>query len=184
MTIDGSVLCVAPSLPDELRRAHTTMPSDIGSTRRSSKVSRGYFGVAVWNPKKATNVGGVLRTAHVMGAAFVAVFGNRYQHQHSDVTKAYRHVPFFQFDDSEDFWRHIPRECEPVAVEVDVTARNLCTYNHPERAVYIVGPEDGSLPRSITDRCTIVQIPGRYCLNLATAASVVMYDRISKEVVS
>ena len=170
-----------PNLLEATRKMPITMPSDTNSTRRLSRTSRGYFGVAVWNPKTATNVGGVLRTAHIMGAAFVAVFGMRYRHQHADVTKAPRHLPLFQFDDPEDFWRHIPDDCQPVAVEVDANARNLCTYTHPQRAVYILGPEDGSLPHYITTRATIVQIPGTYCLNLATAASIVMYDRVAKQ---
>ena len=181
MNTSGSALCVVQNSLTEASSKPILMPSDINSTRRSSRASRGYFGVAVWNPKTATNVGGVLRTAHIMGAAFVAVFGKRYRHQHADVTKAPRHLPLFRFDDPNDFWRHIPYDCQPIAVEVDARAHNLCTYTHPQRAVYILGPEDGSLPRSITERATIVQIPGAYCLNLATAASIVMYDRVAKQ---
>lgn len=44
---------------------------------------------------------------------------------------------------------------------------------NPRRAVYLLGPEDGSIS-------FLVQIPSTYCLNVATAGAVVMYDRAAK----
>lgn len=43
------------------------------------------------------------------------------------------------------------------------------------------GAEEYGLPKEVLEKChQIVQIPGSYCLNVATAASIVMYDRINK----
>jgi tRNA(Leu) C34 or U34 (ribose-2'-O)-methylase TrmL len=95
--------------------------------------------------------------------------------------KTERHTPVFHFQDEESFWDHIPLNCVPVGVELTEHSRNLADWHHPESAVYILGPEDGSLPPSILKRCvSVVRIPGDYCLNLAVAGSVVMYDRIAK----
>lgn len=147
----------------------------------SSKNSRGYFGVALWNPKAQVNIGTMLRSAHNLGAAFVSVFGHRYRHQSSDTVKSYRHIPLFTYDNCEDFWDHLPKDCLPVAVEIHRRSKDLTKVTHPERAVYILGPEDGSLPEFITDRAhVIVQIPSKFCLNLACAGSIVLYDRLLK----
>lgn len=87
----------------------------------------------------------------------------------------------FEFTDSEALFDHLPHGCVPVAVELDERARPLQWYVHPERACYILGAEDNGLPRRVIDRCRdVVQIPGDYCLNVAVAGSIVLYDRVSK----
>lgn len=142
---------------------------------------RGYFGVAVWRPKTTTNVGTLWRSAHVFGAAFLAIVGGRYHKQSSDTMQSVRHVPLYEYDDFEAFFAHLPRGCQLIAVELCEGARPLPTYNHPERAVYLLGPEDGSLTPEILKRChSRLIIPGTHCLNLAVAGSVVLYDRVAK----
>lgn len=142
---------------------------------------RGYFGIAVWHPKSGINVGTLWRSAAILDAAFLATIGKRYPKQSSDTIQAPRHTPLWHFDTVEDFWAHIPQDCSPVAVEIHRRAKPLPTFTHPERAVYILGPEDGTLPETFTERAhAVVQIPGAYCFNLAVAGSIVLYDRISK----
>ena len=52
---------------------------------------------------------------------------------------------------------------------------------HPERAMYVFGPEDGSLPSTLLERCDdVVFIPTKHCLNLSMAANIVLYDRMAK----
>lgn len=95
--------------------------------------------------------------------------------------KTERHTPIFHFKDEDAFWDHIPMNCVPVGIEIVPRARDIVGWHHPESAVYILGPEDGSLPESLLKRCvSVVRIPGDFCLNLAVAGSVVMYDRIAK----
>jgi tRNA(Leu) C34 or U34 (ribose-2'-O)-methylase TrmL len=147
----------------------------------NQKRKRGYFGIAVWHPKTGVNIGTLWRSAAIVDAAFLATIGCRYPAQASDTIKAPRHTPLWHFDTPEDFWAHIPHDCRPVAVEIDARAKPLPTFVHPERAVYILGPEDGSLPDIFVKRSyAVVQIPGAYCYNLAVAGSIVLYDRIAK----
>lgn len=75
----------------------------------------------------------------------------------------------------------IPYDCVPVAVEIIDGSVSLERYQHPQSALYIFGPEDGSVPKDIMDRCRdVVTIPGKFCLNLAAAVSVLLYDREAK----
>jgi hypothetical protein len=58
------------------------------------------------------------------------------------------------------------------------SAETLGEFVHPPRALYVFGPEDGSLDRGLLAAChRFVQIPSRSCLNLAAAVNVVLYDR-------
>lgn len=143
--------------------------------------ARGYFGVACWKPKTADNVGTLWRSAHVFGASFLAVVGGRYHHQPSDTTKAPRHVPLYEYDTFDAFYAGLPHGCRVIGVELVENARSLPGYGHPDQAVYLLGPEDGSLSPAVLERChSRLVIPGAYCLNLAVAGSVVMYDRVAK----
>lgn len=144
-------------------------------------MTRGYFGIAAWCPKTTDNVGTLWRSAHVFGAAFLAIIEGRYHKQASDTTKALRHVPLYEYDTFTAFLEHRPHGCRLVAVEITDGAQLLPEYRHPEQAIYILGPEDGSLSPDILKQCNSrVVIPGSYCLNLAVAGSIVMYDRIAK----
>lgn len=143
---------------------------------------RGYFGLAIWKPKTCTNVGTLWRTAHVFRASFLTVIAGRYYEQPSDTMKSTRHVPLFSYHCFDDFYANLPHGCMVVAVERCEAARDIVEYHHPERAVYLLGPEDGSLSASILNRChSRLVIPGFHCLNLAVAGSIVAYDRIAKQ---
>jgi tRNA(Leu) C34 or U34 (ribose-2'-O)-methylase TrmL len=70
----------------------------------------------------------------------------------------------------------------PVAVEVSPTAEDLTWFEHPEKALYVFGPENGSL----TDRehtgvrvlCKrFVTLPADGCLNLHAAVAWTLGDR-------
>jgi tRNA G18 (ribose-2'-O)-methylase SpoU len=59
----------------------------------------------------------------------------------------------------------------------------LPDFVHPERAVYILGAEDGGLPIEIAARCHgVVSIPAvRFAsYNVAVAGTLIMYDRMIK----
>jgi tRNA(Leu) C34 or U34 (ribose-2'-O)-methylase TrmL len=71
----------------------------------------------------------------------------------------------------------------PVAVELRRNAESLIEFTHPEDAVYVFGPEDGSLDRAVLGLChRFVVIPTRQCTNLAAAVYTVRYDRHAKRV--
>ena len=72
----------------------------------------------------------------------------------------------------------------PVAIEIVSGAERLDMFVHPERALYVFGPEDGSISPGTLSVChRFVQIPSatRTPLNLASAIAVVLYDRHAKQ---
>jgi tRNA(Leu) C34 or U34 (ribose-2'-O)-methylase TrmL len=74
----------------------------------------------------------------------------------------------------------IPAGVVPVAIEVG-GSQNLAFFEHPQDAMYIFGPEDGSIPPQLLSKCHhVVVIPTLHCLNLAVTVSTVLYDRMQK----
>lgn len=145
-------------------------------------MSRGYCGIGIVGSKTAVNVGTLWRSAYSLGASFIFTAGRRWPDQASDTVKAWKHVPMIEFDSAEDLLRAIPRGCMPVGIEIVERSRPIENFVHPERACYILGAEDGGLPKSLIDRLpVVVQLPGLRCLNVAVAGSIVLYDRIAKE---
>ena len=135
--------------------------------------------VGLYNPKIELNVGGALRAAYNFQADMVAISGRRYKHQCTDTVKAYRHIPVLHTD---DIIKLIPYQSTPVAVEICDKAKPIYNFVHPKSAFYIFGPEDGSLGKSILDKCPyVVYIPTKQCMNLAATVNVVLYDRLLKE---
>lgn len=144
-------------------------------------MNRGYFGIGIVGSKSPLNVGTLWRSARILDAGFIFTAGKRYPHQASDTIKAYKHVPMFEFQDGFDLLDHMPKDCIPVAVEIAPRSRMLPGYSHPERACYILGAEDTGIPPTVLQRCRdVIQLPGEFCLNVAVAGSIVMYDRHAK----
>lgn len=144
---------------------------------------RGYCGIGIEGAKTVANLGTLWRSAYTLGADFIFTIGDRYHPQASDTVKAYRHIPYFRYRDWEDFHDHIPYDCQLVGVELTASARRLETFVHPERAIYLLGPEDGGLSKRALDHCQhIVKFTSTYCLNVASAGTVVLYDRQTKTV--
>jgi len=142
---------------------------------------RGFFGIGIENGKTVENLGTLWRTAHAFGADFIFTIGGRYHHQPSDTTKAWRHIPLFHYTTPEDMFSHKPVEIETIGVEIHKAARNLMTFTHPERAMYVLGAEDKGLSPAMLSICSrLVQIPTSYCINVAVAGSILMYDRTAK----
>ena len=142
---------------------------------------RGYFAVGVWQPKFGANMGTLVRSAYAFGAAYVFTVGARYQHHPADTGKATRHMPLLHYADLGELLLSLPDGAQLVGVERDPEAWPLPVFTHPERAVYLLGGEDRTLPRDfLFEHCGdagMVSIDTRQCLNLATAGSIVMYDR-------
>jgi tRNA(Leu) C34 or U34 (ribose-2'-O)-methylase TrmL len=144
--------------------------------------ARGYFAAGLCLPRDDKNVACALRACGAFDAAFLAYSGKRYQKHAADTQVAWRHMPLILAgDEPADILSALPHACVPVAVEIDARAVPLERYAHPERAFYIFGPEDGSIPEDVITRCAdVVRIPSRFCLNLAAAVNVVLYDRAAK----
>jgi len=139
---------------------------------------RGYSAIGLFNPKTPHNVGSVLRAAHCYDASLVMFTGRRYKHSSTDTSKAWRHIPMLHCESLRD---SIPHGAIPVAVDLVEDATPLPEFQHPERAFYIFGPEDGTLGEQILSFCPQrVMVPTRHCMNLAATVNVVLYDRLTK----
>lgn len=139
---------------------------------------RGYAIIGLTNPKSEPNVSGAMRAAACYGADAVFILGERYKRMRTDTLKAYRHIPVVQVD---DFEARNPVDCEMVAIEFVDSAHPLNNFKHPERAMYIFGPEDGSVDPNTMAKCKHrVFVPTKFCMNLAATVNVVLYDRMAK----
>lgn len=146
-------------------------------------MSRGFFAIGIVAGKCPDNLGGLWRSAHSFGASFIFTVGHRYPHQPTDTTKAWKHIPLLEFQSVDGLLQYRPKGCEVVAVECGRgIPKPLTAFTHPERAIYLLGAEDTGIPIYTLGKADrLVEIPGDYCLNVATAGSILMYDRIAKE---
>ena len=120
-----------------------------------------------------------MRNCGNFGADFISIIGTRYRkikNQAGDTLKIWRHTPVYEYLDFHDFYSHIPHDCQLISVEVD--GADIAQFKHPERCVYLFGPEDGSLPEEIPG--SRIKINSTYCLNLAVTTGIIMYDRTIK----
>jgi tRNA(Leu) C34 or U34 (ribose-2'-O)-methylase TrmL len=107
-----------------------------------------------------------------------AVSGKRFKRASTDTFKAWRHIPVLEVENLELV---IPYDCVPVAVDLITGAHDLREYQHPERAFYIFGPEDGTLGSHVLSWCRdVIYVPTDGCMNLAATVNVVLYDRAAK----
>lgn len=144
--------------------------------------------VLLLNPKYPHNVGGAYRAASCFGADAVWVQGKRvpleptegYRLPREERMRSYRDEVTLEAVDDYIFDQINPN-ITPICVEIDPYAEQLHHFIHPERAVYVFGPEDGSIPSVMRRHChRFVTIPSYHCLNLAGAVYTVLYDRVAK----
>jgi tRNA G18 (ribose-2'-O)-methylase SpoU len=148
---------------------------------------RGYFGIGAEGISKPMNFSNMARTAYGFGASFVFTVspGRRMREQiaktdtgaaPADTGTSAEHMPWYTFEDHTKI--ALPQGCQLVGVELTDEAIELPSFRHPTRAAYVLGPENGSLSPDLMKECAfVVKIPTRFCLNVATAGAVVMYDR-------
>ena len=139
----------------------------------------GYIGVGIFHPKTEANIGTLFRSAVCFGAKFVFTVGRRYVRQSSDTTNTAGVLPLHHYANMTDLKEHLPYACPLVGVELTENAEPLGQFSHPETCAYLLGAEDHGLPAAIIEQChKVVQIGGlTSCLNVASAGSIVLYDR-------
>lgn len=143
--------------------------------------------VVLINPKFGRNIAAALRACSCFGVEQLWWTGNRASF---DETRKGKRLPREErmkgYGDVElchgEYYLDAFTDATPVAVEIRPNSEPLPEFEHPENAVYIFGPEDGTLGRKTLQHChRFVKIPARHCLNLATAVTVILYDRIAKQ---
>lgn len=147
---------------------------------KTSSVSIGLI-----NPKSPENVGSVMRAAGNYRVDSVFYTGKRYPR----ALMRNPNIPDMGRKPSQD----VPLSELPclidaaaigmklVCVEFAENAIALPEFQHPENALYIFGPEDGSIGQDVIDRAdAVVYVPTTGCMNLAATVNVVLYDRLAK----
>ena len=139
---------------------------------------RGYFGIGVEGVSKTGNLGNLFRSAHAFGASFAfTIAPDPRVSLGTDTSNAHKSVPFFDFTDLDDF--RLPKGCQLVGIELTDDAVDLPAFHHPTSAAYVLGPEKGSLSPELLACCDhVVKIPTAFCINVAIAGAIVMYDRL------
>jgi len=143
---------------------------------KQSRVSIGLI-----NPKSPENVGAVMRAAGCFQARSIFYTGERYDRAvklNTDTKKIRLNLPLTGVGDILD---KIPDDMTIVCVELVEGANSLPDFQHPDKAFYIFGPEDGTIDQDVIDRAdAVVYVPTIGCMNLAATVNVVLYDRLSK----
>jgi tRNA(Leu) C34 or U34 (ribose-2'-O)-methylase TrmL len=139
--------------------------------------------IGLVNPKSPENVGMVMRAAGCYEAQSVFYTGERFTRARkffTDTKNMHEKIPLQAVD---DLLLVVPEGAKIVGVELIEGAMPLMNFEHPPKAYYIFGPEDGSLAQVILDACdAVVYIPTIGCMNLAATVNVVLYDRLAKSV--
>lgn len=142
---------------------------------------QGYCAIGVFNAKTDHNIGTLWRSAYILGASYIFTVGKRYKKQSSDVTRTWARIPYFHYDSLEDLCENVPYDCHLIAIELTEDAEFLHDFEHPKRAIYLLGSEDQGLPDSVLAKCRkVIKLPGNSSLNVAVTGSIVMHDRAAK----
>ena len=147
------------------------------------KDSKIYIGLI--NPKSPENVSSVMRSAGNFGVAQVFYTGSRYPRAvrlNPDIPRMSRKVSEdIPLSGVESLIDSVPADMKIVCVEFAENAIPLPSYQHPENAFYIFGPEDNSIPQDIINQADdVVYVPTNGCMNLSATVNVLLYDRLAK----
>jgi tRNA(Leu) C34 or U34 (ribose-2'-O)-methylase TrmL len=137
--------------------------------------------IGLFNPKSPSNVGAVLRAAGCYQADALRYTGERFERAtkyQTDTKNVKSKIPSAHV---ETMLQDLPQHIEVVCVEFAEGAASLPKFVHPAHAIYVFGPEDGSLPQNIIDAANyVVYVPTIGCMNLAASVNVLLYDRLVK----
>lgn len=138
--------------------------------------------ICLTNPKSPTNVGGVMRASGCFGVDQVFYTGNRYNKAKKFATDTQDIAEDIGLVHVQEFLSEKAPGQKVICVDLVEGATPLPAFEHPENAMYIFGPEDGSLSQEIIDAADeVVFMPSRGSLNLAASVNVLLYDRVAKD---
>jgi tRNA(Leu) C34 or U34 (ribose-2'-O)-methylase TrmL len=173
------------------RRNHVKGNVSVNTHLRDARIARKPFTVSdgielrklngpaivMQDPKHVVNIATMIRNCAAFGVNILCYTGDRIdlpsgrKDERGTVQVIHNDFPLHLFSN----------DVSPVAIEIMPEAIPLPYFKHPENAVYVFGPEDGSISTGLRAMCHhFVVIPSLHCLNLAQAAGIVLYDRVSK----
>lgn len=178
--LDIKLVSKTPSVVDNVAER---LVCDSGAT----SLTASWFGIGIVRGKTAGNHGTLWRTALQLGASMTFTIGKRYNKKiegSADIFKTYRQVPCLAYENVAAFMNNRPVDTQIVVIEYG--GEDLITFQHPKRAIYILGSEDSGVPPALVQgaqkHVSIPTAQGRPAsLNVAAAGAVVMYDRFVKE---
>ncbi|MCF6280855.1 MAG: RNA methyltransferase [Candidatus Polarisedimenticolaceae bacterium] len=137
--------------------------------------------IGLVNPKTPMNVGAVMRAAGCYQVDAVFYTGQRFDRAAkfcTDTKEVGQQITLTGVATLLGPW---PKKTAVVCVELVEGATPLPQFRHPESAIYIFGPEDGTIDQSLIDKAdAVVYIPTIGCMNLAATVNVLLYDRLAK----
>lgn len=137
--------------------------------------------IGLSNPKNPSNVGAVMRAAGCYRVDNVIYTGERYDRAakfQTDTKSMSRKIPLTGVSSLLD---DLADDTKVVCVELAEGAIPLPEFQHPENALYVFGPEDGTITQDVVDRAdAVVYVPTVGCMNLAATVNVLLYDRLAK----
>jgi tRNA(Leu) C34 or U34 (ribose-2'-O)-methylase TrmL len=139
--------------------------------------------VGLSDPQTPANVGAVMRAAGCYGASTVYYSGSRYdnavKYSKTNTQIEGKSVPLVHTD---DFQSVLEPDMKIVCVDLIEGAISLPEFEHPTKAIYVFGPESGTVQQSIIDIAdAVVYVPTSGCMNLAASVNVLLYDRLAKD---
>lgn len=145
-----------------------------------------WFAIGILRGKTAANHGTLWRSALQFGASLTFTVGRRYERRVegcADVYKTLRQIPCVPYTDVAAFMAGLPLDAQLVVVEYGGV--DLADFQHPKRAVYVLGGEDCGVPPALVARAQWhVSVPTAderpSSLNVAATGAIVMYDRLVK----
>lgn len=143
--------------------------------------------VVLTDPKYPHNLGQTIRALSCFGVKQLHWSGSRLMRQIQGMTRIPREERMRGYSDVTVLHHDrplevFPKTVTPVAIELRPNSENLFDFEHPKDAVYVFGPEDGSIDQGTLRNChRFVRIPTNHCTNLSAAVYLVLYDRFMKE---
>ncbi|BCE01218.1 RNA methyltransferase [Marinicellulosiphila megalodicopiae] len=138
--------------------------------------------IVLCNPKSPSNVGAVMRAAGCYASEAIYYTGDRFERAQKYQQDTKNHSQTIPLNKIENIQTLKTSKSKIVCIELVEGAIALPDFKHPEQAIYVFGPEDGSIDLSIVKSADhVVYIPTIGCMNLAATTNVVLYDRMAKQ---
>jgi len=134
-------------------------------------------GFGIYNPKDATNLGHILRSAQAFSIPFVYQVGGTasWRKIKTDVTKASRWLIAGEYESLEHL-RHEFLNIPIIGVEISPRSKRINDFEPRRDALYLFGREDAGIPEEILSKLDdVIYIPTVVSLNVGITSAIVMF---------